>query len=241
MTTGWTWCPVQGATETMYLGDLISSNGTFRVYDNPEDSGTLSWTDRTIPAWTFTNRNGTCTTSNGTNPCLRADQRITDGWVANDGAACGEIGFVWNVKEGGSFPKPYVEAATFNQVDKSLKGRPLVWNSAFAWHWAAVAPNERGNIGAIINAFLSTATPQVQSLINDDFTGGWQSGFLSSSAGGSSGNTWGDYNRIRPFYPAGTSWAATAHTKASGGRSEARYYIFGRRRDDRGVYYWWWR
>lgn len=237
---GWSWTPVQGATDTMYLGDQINNaTGTFRVYTQPENSGVLSFVDKVIPAWTFTNRDGSCPVLGGMNPCLRADQRITDGYVANNGKSTGEIAFFWNVKQGGAFPYPYVEAAKFNESTKAVIGRPLLWNSAGAWHYAAVSPNERGHVGLAVNYFVNTGTPRVYGGMDDDFNlTGWTVAWMGASAGNPSGNSWGDYNRVRPYYPGGTTWAASAYTKNAAGVSEPHLFIFGRGRDTRDFQRW---
>jgi hypothetical protein len=240
-TSGWTWTPVQGATDRMYLGDNRNPGGVFRVFENKGWSNTLSWWDITIPAWTFTQKDGTCTVLNGKNPCARADQRITGGWVANNGTPWSEIGFFWNVKEGGGFAYPYVEAATFREGNKKYKGRPLIFHSEYAYHWAAISSNERGHKGAVVNLFAPSANPMVVGIIDDDFNGappGWEAHVIGTSAGGPSADTYGDYNRVRPFYPAGMAWAASAHTKNASQVSEPRCFIFGRERDRRSVDYW---
>lgn len=245
-TVGWSWTPVQGAREVMYLGDQISSTGTFRVYTQPETTTTLTFVDRAIPAWTFTNGDGICTVSNGTNPCARADQRITAGVVTNNTAggslANGVITFFWNVRQGGSFPLPYVEAAAFVESTKAYLSSPRIFNSSNAWHWAAAAPNERGDIGLTVYYFASSATPRVYAATDDDFVSNpppWVVTLISSSVGGPSASTWGDYSRVRPYYPGGTAWSASVYTKNASSISEPRFVIFGRERDQRNVQRWW--
>lgn len=247
-TVGWSWTPVQGATDTMYLGDQINNattatTGTFRVYTQAENNDTtLSFVDKVIPAWLFTNKGDVvCTVLGGMNPCTRSDQRITSGYVANNGKSTGEIAFFWNVKQGGAFPKPYVEAAKFNESTKAVIGRPFIWSSVYAWHWAAASPNERGHVGLVVNLFEPTLRPRVYAGVDDDFNltpPGWEVGLLAASAGNPSASTWGDYNRVRPYYPGGTNWAASSYTKNALTVSEPRLFIFGRARDTRDFQYW---
>ena len=143
---GWSWTPVEnGATTTMYLGDTVDAGGaehpgTFRLYAQPESTTTLSYVDRSVPAWTFTERNGLCSVLGGGNPCARTDQRVTTGWVRQR-AGGGEIGFLWNVREGGGFPQPYIDAVTFDEESLSVTGRPMLWDSKCAWQYGATAPS----------------------------------------------------------------------------------------------------
>lgn len=235
-TSGWAWTPVQGATTTMYLGDHISTS-VFRVYRQPEDEATLYWVDRDIPAWTTTVRDGTCTVLGGSNPCARADHRITAGWVR-----AGAIGFFWNVREGGGFPYPYVNAATFFENSQAYKDRPYIWSSTNAYQWASASPNERGDLGISVYYFGACCYPRAYAGIDDAFNGappGWEIFLLTSSYGAPSANTWGDYSRIRPHYGGGMAWVAAVYRKIGGSVSQPQYWVFARVRDARS--YWRWR
>jgi hypothetical protein len=154
------------------------------------------------------------------------------------------IGFFWNVKEGGGFTFPYVEAATFRESDKVVLGRPYIFNNSFAWQYGAAAPNARGDVG--IGAYLIGGGnyPKFYVGVDDDFNGappGWELYSVASS------NNWnrsaiGDYIRIRSFLPLGTFWTASGHrgiTNTSGGVTyQPRYNAFGRERDLPGFNRW---
>jgi len=238
-TAGWSWAPVQGAREVMYLGDTTSSGGIFTVFTQKESDTLLTSVNVTIPAWTFTAKNtGSCPVLGGLNPCARADQRITDGVVTNNTAGgsltSGVITFFWNVKQGGTFPKPYVNAASFNEVTKALVSQPVIWNTAITWHWASVSSNERGDIGATAYIFDPLTRPRVAALIDDDMNGnppGWENVQITNSAGNPSASSWGDYSRVRPNYPCGTGWSASVYSKDVATTSEPRFVQFGRGRD----------
>ncbi len=246
-TTGWSWAPVQGAREVMYLGDTTNSAGTFSVFTQKEADTLLTQVDKAIPAWTFTNGNATCTVLGGTSPCLRADQRITAGVVTNNSGApgsltSGAITFFWNVKQDAvSYAKPYVNAASFNESTKAYIGRPNIWNPTYAWQYAAAGTNERGDIGITLYLFGSAIRPYVYAGIDDDYNGnppGWEVTAIAASAGNPSGNTWGDYSRVRPNYPCGTGFTASVYTKDVNNVSEIRFVQFGRERDAYCNYRW---
>jgi len=244
--TGWAWSPVEGATDTMYLGDTTNSTGSFKVCKQRERSTVLTCVNRVIPAWTFTNRTGVCTGPNGFNPCLRADQRITAGYVARNGRSTGEIAFFWNVMQGGTFLKPYVNGVKFHESNMGLftglAGRPYIFNSVAAWQYASFAPNAQGEVGGVVNYFQAAVNPQTYALVDDRFNGmppGWEVHLLSTSAGGPSGSSWGDYNRARAMQPAGCGWGLASYTKSATNVSEERYYVVARGMYSNCVKRWW--
>jgi hypothetical protein len=242
-TTGVTWTPVQGAREIMYLGSPFSSAGQFKVYSQPESSTNLTSVTKTIPAWTSTTRNSAhCLTPNGRNPCGRTDHRLTAGWVSK-----GVIGFFWNVKEGGGFPYPYINAATFKESDKSVLGRPYIFNTGYAFQYGAAAPNARGDIG--IACFVeggSQGYPRLVVGMDDDYTAAstpWALGIAASSTnwgldnGGQEGS--GDYLRVRAHNPAPTIWTTSAYIgTGSPVTYVGKYVVFGRERETRSWNRW---
>lgn len=243
---GATITPVQGATETMYFGSSENSVGTngFRVYTWPESTTTLSNVLKSVPAWTSTARGSAhCPVPNGRNPCGRTDQRVTAGWVAK-----GVIGFFWNVKEGGGFPYPYVNAATFRESDKAYLARPYLWFSTNAWIYGAAAPNIRGDLGiAALAAGGSVGYPRFFIGIDDDFNGvppGWEvAAIVSSTSWGltnSGGEGAGDYLRVRRFSPVGTIFTASGYYGVAGSpvTYRGRFVAFGRGREQRAWTRW---
>lgn len=234
---GATITPVSGTTDVMYFGSAESSAGTFRVYSWPESTTTLSSVARTIPAYTFTSRNGVCTTPNESNPCGRADGRVLDGWVAK-----GTIGFYWNVKQGGAFSYPYINAATFRESDKVYLARPYIWNSGFAFQYGAIAPNIRGDLGAA--ALLAGGTigyPKFAVSLDDDFNAPappWSFSTVASSSNWDRDGA-GDYLRVRQFSPLGSFWTASGYYGSGSPVSyKGRFVAFGRGRELRAWNRW---
>ncbi|MDQ2982686.1 MAG: hypothetical protein M3R70_01995 [Actinomycetota bacterium] len=243
-TSGWSWAPVQGATDTMYLGDHITTS-TFRIYSQSEVSNTISFVDRAIPAWTATNHNAVCTIPNGRNPCARMDQRITTGWVGNSGAYRG-IGFAWNVRAGGTFARPYINAAVFRDFDKAYLGRPAIYSPSSAFAYLSAAPNARGDLGASLIVVTNGQYPRAFVAMDDDYTVGnsWSlalgassSTWLSNACGtGPCGDKMGDYTRTRAFYPVQTIWTSSNYVGVAGTTPgsvvyKPVYFVFGRGRD----------
>ncbi|HEV8516251.1 MAG TPA: hypothetical protein VGQ47_01270 [Candidatus Limnocylindrales bacterium] len=126
VTTGWSWSGVEGSDTAFYMGDTYNAGaGTIRIYKNAQGASPLTYVDRTVAAWTFTNRNGNCPILGASDPCERADQTITGAWIRSVGGYR-EIGFFWNVKEGGGFTYPYIDSATFREAGLSLQGQPIM-------------------------------------------------------------------------------------------------------------------
>jgi hypothetical protein len=229
-----TFTPVQGATTAMYLGSAVSSAGSFKVYTQLESQTTLSNVTKTIPAFTATSRNGKCLVPNGRNPCGRSDSRVTAGWVAK-----GVIGFFWNVKEGGGFTYPYINAATFRESDKAVLGRPLLFNQNFAFHYGAAAPNSRGDIGiACLIAGGNQGYPKFLVGADDDYVTAWTiiTAISSTNWGfsGGGGEGAGDYLRVRAHNPASTIWTASGYYGLGNPVFyRGRFAAFGRDRERR--------
>ncbi|MFO0981387.1 MAG: sialidase family protein [Planctomycetota bacterium] len=231
-TDSFTLTPVQGATVIMYLGSHVDTD-TLRIYSWTQGSGSYSWNDINIAAWSGTSRGSAhCPSPDGTDACQRLDDRINGGWVAQ-----GLIGFFWTVREGGGFSYPYVESATFSQQTKAYMGRPYIWNSAFAWIYGYACPDTRGYLG--IAAWLSGGGnyPAYYVGIDDDFNGsppGWEVALVEAGNDGPNDNKWGDYNRIRQFGGCQRVWTASGHVLQNGGNganTSPRFAVFGRERE----------
>jgi hypothetical protein len=225
---------VQGATTTMYFGDHRGFNNTFRVHRWPENSGTVPFVDRAIPAFTFENGNGVCTTPDGLNPCARSDSRLLAGWVRKGKyQTVGEVGFMWDARQGGGFPYPYTEAVTLREDTLVVTGRPILWSSSGAWHYPFGSPNARGDLGLSITFMGGTWYPSTIFLINDDLiASGWD--VFTIRVGNRGATAWGDYTRNRAFLPSQFAWVSSGHTQqggSTGGFTEPRYYVITRPRD----------
>jgi hypothetical protein len=159
------------------------------------------------------------------------------------------LGWWWNVKQGGSFSKPYIEGAAFyedtlSQISGS-RGRPNVWSSTTCFLYPSAAANKRGDLGMALNYSAGTALlPYVGFAIADDYAGsppGWSLTGIKASYARPSDNKWGDYNTARLFYPTADAWVVGAHYIASstncGTCGRPFFFVIGRSRD----YYSWYR
>jgi hypothetical protein len=236
---GWTPAAVENATQVMYLGDNpivdYPVNSVFRVFSQPEDSAILSWVDRAIAPYTVALRDAVCTVPGGRNPCLRADQRVIGGVLAD-----GQVDFYWNAKEGGDFPMPFVESAGFDERTLTYNARKLVWNSELAWFYAAVGANDRAHVGMSVLAFFSAASgvdPWHCVGIDDNYNGappGWELSCPGISTQNWTSDTSGDYLRARTSGPQGVGWVGSGYYRGTG--RYVPYFVEWRRgRDLRGL------
>jgi hypothetical protein len=224
----------EGARTTIYFGSHMGTNNQFRLYAWP-DTQNMGFLTYNIPAFNFQNGNSSCIVD-GQNPCARGDSRILAGWVRKpEGIQTnGEIGFMWHGHEGGGFPWPYIEAATFREDTLGYTGRPFIaWNNT-ATQYPFASPNARGDLG-LQGTIMGNAgfDPDAWFVIVDSYNTSYYN-FFYFDVGNGSASAWGDYNTNRSLLPPGTGWAAAAHVILNGQVSPG-YFVMGRQRDARSI------
>ena len=248
-TAGFGWAPAHGGTSKFYWAHHIDTD-TIRIYTWQEFSGSISYVDRDIPAWTATGRYGAhCAAPDGNDACQRFDDRVMGGYVKRHSALAFSqietVGFWWNVKEGSGFTYPYSNNAWFYTNTMNYGGRAYIWTSSMAIFYPASYPDRRGNIGIVANIAGSNTYPSLVAMKDDDTDGippGYTWTTVATGNHGPSDDKWGDYNRVRPFQPIGTCWAATGHVLrdgTSGNYVHPYYVIFGNPRDYNSAYLKW--
>ena len=115
-------------------------------------------------------------------------------------------------------------------------GRPILWSSTYAFEYPSVSPNIRGDLGISYNWGGGSFYPSHGVGLADSDSGGVLE--LHESAEGTNGpidEAWGDYNRVKPFYPIGTTWVASGYTLQGGSTPnfvQPQFIMFGRERDN---------
>ncbi len=252
--TSWfTMVPVQGAYHTMYFAsnwpNTTPQNSRIGIWSWAEDSTTLFFWDKTVTAWTATFRGDALCGSTSGNWAARYDQRVLTGArysiQGTDVKFPGRkvLGWWWNVGQGGSFPRPYIEAAAFFEDTKvqvtGLQGRPLVWNPSTCFAYPSCTPNKRQDLGMVFHYSTGRASnPSVGFAIADDFESsppGWLFHNVITSFARPTDKRWGDYNTVREFEPTQKTWIAGSHYIRGSGAccnsSRPVYFVFGRERD----------
>jgi hypothetical protein len=210
--------PVQGATDTMYLG-THKDTSHMTIYKWPDSSNNPSvFNDIHVTPWHGSGRSTAhCASPDNNNWCNYSINSITSGWIRN-----GQIGFFWNVAENteNGFRYPYVDSATFSLSNDgntiSYVARPYIWHNDYAWMYASAAPNQRG-IGIVAFVGGGNFYPIVNIAIADNYDNpppGWHMWWIASSTHAPYSERWGDYLRVRPF--AGdihsSTWIGTGFT-----------------------------
>jgi hypothetical protein len=247
--TSWfTFVPAQGCDHTMYWAsnwpNAAPQNSRIAIWKWDEDTTTVTSVVKDVTAWTATGRgDAVCGAASG-NWAARYDQRVLTGaryriWNTNlKYYGRNVLGWWWNVAQGGSFPKPYIEGAAFFEDTLAQvpgnQGRPLVYNTGTCFAYPAASVNERGDVGLVINYSSGAAlNPSVAYCLSDDYTGappGWTYHTVRTSTTRPSDNKWGDYNTSRPFFPSSEVWSAASHFLPTSTAAPI-YFVFGRGRD----------
>jgi hypothetical protein len=246
--------PVEGATDRMYWGSLDNAT-TFRIYEWPEASTTVSSVTRAI------------TSSPHNNPDCRGGTNNTDfiekstafsitgfrmrGWYGQRerGGGADVVGFLWNVGTDASHAQAHIHAAVFDADTKNLISQPHIWNASFCLGFPDVAPTDRGH-PAIILAYGGKsgggglAVRNAVLLGDDTVTAGGPFGDFVTVATGThnpSDSRYGDYLTIQRHEPCGNFLAASGYVLVNGtagSNTQQRYIQFGRQRDKPCWDYW---
>jgi len=254
-TSSWfTFVPVAGADHVMYFASNWPNVEPFNriaIWKWAENSTSITQVVKSVAAWSTTSRGQViCGANDSGNWLARTDQRLLSGAVYRYQGSNLQyfgrnvIGFWWNVKQGGNFPRPYIDGAAFFESDLTqvagLQGRPYMYNSTDCFAYPSFAPNDRGDLGFVTNWATSGSgyKPAVIYGIADDYAltpPGFAIRGLNTSSWRPAQPRFGDYNTVRAFEPGGSVWTGSAHiigTNALGGRlNTPLYFVFGRERD----------
>lgn len=233
-----TWTPTDNSTDTWtYWAATAFGNGSLiRVYNWPPntDFHSVSWNDFSV-SFNSETKNGSCAAPDGNNWCAFDDSRVKTGGEVGSSTAY----FMWDAKQGGGFPLPYVEYASFDVSSgpATSVSAAQIWNANNAWAYPGMGVNARGALGVSLQAGGGTfGYPGSQFLINDDVSGGWSAQFLDS--GSHANNRWGDYLTARAATTGtsiGNTWIAagfTLHDSSGSAETWPSFYWIGRNRDD---------
>jgi hypothetical protein len=239
--------PVEGATDVMYWG-ILDNNTTFRIFDWPESSNSVSNVTRTISS------------SPQNNPDCRGGANNTDwiqrgtafsltgfrvrGWTgqANGGGGRSVVGWLWNAGTTAGFPQAHVRAAVFDRETKDLIGQPHIFNPSFCFGFPDVAVTERGHPAIVLgvggqNGGGGSAVSSAILLGDDTISGGGPFGPFTTVAAGThnpANQRFGDYFTMQQLEPCDMFMTASSYALNGGTAAanvEHHYTIFGRNRD----------
>ncbi|MCC6669951.1 MAG: hypothetical protein IT458_02740 [Planctomycetes bacterium] len=218
----------QNATGTMYFAEHRSTTVT-RAYRWPDASGTISWTDITVPDWSSTT-GYVASAPNGVNWAGRADSRITGAYYKS-----GEYGFMWHCGPRSGRAQVYVRTIRINSGTNALIATEDTWSSTLQFMYPAAAVNNLGDIGcALAVGDAATVHPTTCYMIVDSCLPNFHGQSVSWFSGNASPTTasrWGDYFSLQRHSHLPATFVATGMTCRDGGangNSEPHYIWFGR-------------
>lgn len=219
----------QNATTTMYFAEHRSTTTT-RAYRWPDASGTISWTDITVPDWSSATgyvANG----PNGVNWAGRADSRITGAWFRS---AANEYGFMWHCGPTTGRAQVYVRTIRISGATNTLISTQDTWSATYQFMYPAACVNAAGDIGCCTAIGSSTLNPTTCYFIVDtgclpNFSGQSVNWFTGNAAP-STASRWGDYFSLQRHPVNTNTFIGTGMTCRDGGansNSEPHYVWFG--------------
>jgi hypothetical protein len=198
-----------GATNTMYFAGHLSTS-TLRLFNWPENSGTIFWNDVghiSYPSGGFScPRTGVA----NSNWCGGSDDRPLSGWVSNN-----IIGISWNAPQGawgfsGSAPYPYTHIVRIDESTKNRIDDPVVWNADYAYMYMSHYPNNNGDLGGTYmyggGTLFEDGATYIWDQLGRDFAG-----VVNSDQDATAG---GDYLATRAV---GVNWVGTMYALLADG------------------------
>jgi hypothetical protein len=216
----------QGSTDVAYAASVNPNAGTgttIRVLSWPENSTTITATDKPIPAFSVMTQGGSQNCGSAdlvvNNWCKFADTRILGAARGN-----GKLYFSFNAKQAPTArPFPYSRIETLSEANLAVLSSQDLFNTVAAHMYLSISPDRQGHIGFVDTNGGGTGTshffPSGMIGLLDDITPnlpGSVNFFLTGSGGGCSNNgtpRWGDYNTIRGGYTGTGIWTATTFVR----------------------------
>jgi hypothetical protein len=214
-------CPVQGATDTMYLGAHIDTE-TLRVYTWSEATGTVVSNDVIVQTWD--NRQPEAPSPQGGDWLGRADGRITAGWLSGD-----TIGFAWTASRDVNFRFPHVRVAVLNKDTKELVEEPHIYSRDFAYAYPSAAPNSIGEVAIGLDFGGDKVNPSCAIGVLRKRGTAKSRWILATSAAGKAfppDKTWGDYLTLRLDGKNPRNWVTASFVRENNGTTQVDYQIF---------------
>ena len=219
-------------------------NDTIRLFRWEEGSSLILLTDIDIPAWTRGTRGDfNCVTPDANDPCQRMDDRVLGGFVTGPkklpagSNAQKVVGFSWNAPQDGNFGAPHTNIVRIDAEDLTLIDNPVLWNPTIAFVYADMHPNDRGDVGFVLDMIGGGFHPFLVGIDLREESSTPPPWSLFGIRGGSdspNSDIWGDYNTVRRAYPFGHLFINGGHTLQGGGNSgnvETLIDMFGRGED----------
>lgn len=144
------WVPVEGATTTMFWGQLDDST-TLRIFSWPEATTSVSQTTRTVSASAFNNPD--CRGGTGNFDFIeRATAFSITGFRLRGATGGGQLSFFWPSSPNGSFTQAYVRGAQLSTSTLTVLSQPVIFNQGFCFGFPVIGANSDGELALSIAA-----------------------------------------------------------------------------------------
>ena len=216
-------CPVQGATNTMYVGAEVDTQ-TLRIYTWSEATGTVASNDVIVRTWD-SRQPFEAPSPQGGDWLGRADDRITAGWLSGD-----TIGFAWTASRDVNFRFPHVRVAVLNKDTKELVEEPHIYSRDFAYAYPAAAPNSIGEVAITVNFGGDSVNPSCAIGVLRKQGNAKNRWILATSAAGKAfppDKKWGDYLTLRLDGKNPRNWVTASFVRENNGTTQVGYQVFG--------------
>ncbi|MEO8672344.1 MAG: hypothetical protein ABI411_13595 [Tahibacter sp.] len=176
----------------------------------------------------------TCTDPGALNSCGRANSRVQSGWISDT-----ELGVMWaSAQNGGTRPFPYTRVAILNPSTLAVVSQPDIYSATTGMLYAALAVNQRGHLGGVIDALGGNINSTIRAIVRDDLspnvvTSGWETFPVANSNSGTS-SRWGDYNGVTAHERFPNTWVGVGHVQTGGSanaNAQIHNFWFARERD----------
>ncbi len=225
---GRSWRFTFGATKTMYWWQH-KTNSSGYLFQWADSSTSYQRFSIKIGSWNWGAWGGMVAKDpKGHNWMANSDSRTLGAWIGR-----GIIGFMWPVKQGGSFPYPYTRVIEIRESNKSLFRQSNIWNPRFAWAFPAASSNSRGHVGGVISFGGGPFYPSSAAWVVDDLDTSFvplKSVPLAVGTDSFKNQGWGHFFTSIPHSRFGNTWVGTAMS-VRGLILTPRYVHFGRSRD----------
>ncbi len=171
------------------------------------------------------------------------DDRVLGGFVTGPkklpigSTAQKVLGFSWNAPKDANFGAPYTNIVRIDAENMTLIDHPALFDPAAAFVYADFHPNDRGDLGAVLDQIGGGAHPAVVGIDlreESSVPAPWTLFAIRSGTDSHNSDEWGDYNTVRRVYPFGYLFMGAGHTLTGGGGdfdAETVLHAFGREAD----------
>ena len=214
--------------------DGSTPHNRLKVFEFPENSNSYTTHVIAVNGWgyKYVNSNFSCTLTDGTDPCARADDRVLGAAVSfnnkfNDppqssSDPLNQLWVAWNSGPDTGHSLPYTYLVKINMDNWTVSRYDHIYSSSTVFFYPRMTPNAYGDICLVIDAFdtvSNTSRTRFNAAIFDndlqDYYAPYSLHTIDSGANGPPSNTWGDYNDVNPWWRNQAQCVTVGHVRTT--------------------------